>query len=172
MRAHAAESSLCSEQAQIDAAVKASDREAVEMAAHLLRNDGLFVGSSSAVNCVGAVKTARWLGPGHTIVRHMFFVLVLTATDALMTISSYAMTCHQLVQLNAPPQRCWCTCKRACIHGALPSTAIFCHKLHTLCCHHRLHQTACVCLRSQSCAMEVSGTSPGSTTLTTYEQWA
>ena len=32
------------------------------------RNDGLFIGSSTAVNCVGAVKAARQLGPGHTIV--------------------------------------------------------------------------------------------------------
>ena len=32
------------------------------------RNDGLFVGSSAAVNCVGAVKAARALGPGHTVV--------------------------------------------------------------------------------------------------------
>ena len=55
-------------QARIDAAVKAADQEATEMAAHLLRNDGLFVGSSSAINCVGAVKTARWLGPGHSVV--------------------------------------------------------------------------------------------------------
>lgn len=36
-------------------------------AAFLLRNDGLFVGSSAAMNCVGAVKLARKLGPGHTI---------------------------------------------------------------------------------------------------------
>ena len=35
---------------------------------YLLRHDGLFVGSSAAVNCVGAVKAARALGPGHTIV--------------------------------------------------------------------------------------------------------
>ena len=28
----------------------------------------LFLGSSSAMNCVGAVRTARMLGPGHTIV--------------------------------------------------------------------------------------------------------
>ena len=34
----------------------------------LTRNDGLFVGSSAAVNCVGAVKAARRLGPGHTVV--------------------------------------------------------------------------------------------------------
>ena len=38
------------------------------MAQFLLRSDGLFVGSSAAMNCVGAVKTARLLGPGHTIV--------------------------------------------------------------------------------------------------------
>lgn len=38
------------------------------MAAYLLRNDGLFLGSSAAMNCVGAVKAARLLGPGHTIV--------------------------------------------------------------------------------------------------------
>lgn len=34
----------------------------------LLKNDGLFVGSSSAMNCVGAVRVAQSLGPGHTIV--------------------------------------------------------------------------------------------------------
>lgn len=38
------------------------------MANYLLRNDGLFIGSSAAMNCVGAVKAARALGPGHTIV--------------------------------------------------------------------------------------------------------
>lgn len=37
-------------------------------AAYLLRNEGLFVGSSAAMNCVGAVKAARALGPGHTVV--------------------------------------------------------------------------------------------------------
>ena len=54
---------------QVDDAYKGTDREAVEMAAYLLRNDGLFVGSSAAMNCVGAVKAARTLGPGHSIVR-------------------------------------------------------------------------------------------------------
>ena len=37
-------------------------------AATLLRSEGLFVGSSAAVNCVGAVKVAENLGAGHTIV--------------------------------------------------------------------------------------------------------
>lgn len=32
-----------------------------------MRNDGLFVGSSAAMNCVGAVKLAQKLGPGHII---------------------------------------------------------------------------------------------------------
>ena len=58
----------CYAQAWIDQAFQCSDREAVEMAAYLLRNDGLFMGSSAAVNCVGAVKMARALGPSHMIV--------------------------------------------------------------------------------------------------------
>ena len=53
---------------QIDDAFQGTDREAVEMAQYLLRNNGLFVGSSAAMNCVGAVKAARMLGPGHTVV--------------------------------------------------------------------------------------------------------
>lgn len=40
----------------------------VLQAQHLLKRDGLFVGSSAAINCVGAVKVARALGPGHVIV--------------------------------------------------------------------------------------------------------
>ncbi len=52
----------------MDGALKCSDLEAVEMGQYLLRNEGLFVGSSSAVNCVGAVKAARRLPPGSTIV--------------------------------------------------------------------------------------------------------
>lgn len=54
--------------AKVDGAFKVTDAEAVEMAGYLLRNEGLFVGSSAAVNCVGAVKAARQLGRGHTIV--------------------------------------------------------------------------------------------------------
>lgn len=56
------------EKALVDDAFRVLDRESVEMASYLLRNEGLFLGSSAAVNCVGAVKAARKLGPGHTIV--------------------------------------------------------------------------------------------------------
>lgn len=54
--------------AELDGAYRGTDREAVEMSRFLLKKDGLFVGSSSAMNCVGAVRVARDLGPGHTIV--------------------------------------------------------------------------------------------------------
>eukprot|EP00037_Helgoeca_nana_P005639 m.53000 g.53000 ORF g.53000 m.53000 type:complete len:405 (+) comp16607_c1_seq1:241-1455(+) len=52
----------------IGKAYQGTDQEAVHMAHFLLQHDGLFIGSSSAMNCVGAVKVARDLGPGHTIV--------------------------------------------------------------------------------------------------------
>ncbi|XP_062078835.1 cysteine synthase 2 [Humulus lupulus] len=54
--------------AKLDGAFRGTDMEAVEMSRFLLKNDGLFLGSSSAMNCVGAVKVARSIGPGHTIV--------------------------------------------------------------------------------------------------------
>lgn len=38
------------------------------MSRYLLRNEGLFVGSSSAVNCVGAVKLACKLPKGSVVV--------------------------------------------------------------------------------------------------------
>jgi cysteine synthase A len=51
----------------LDGAFRGSDAEAVAMVYWLLKKDGLFVGGSAALNCVGAVKLARKLGPGHTI---------------------------------------------------------------------------------------------------------
>lgn len=33
-----------------------------------MKMEGLFLGSSSAMNCVGAYRVAQMLGPGHTIV--------------------------------------------------------------------------------------------------------
>jgi cysteine synthase A len=52
----------------VSEAFKCSDEEAVLMSRYLLYNEGIFVGGSSAMNCVGAVKLARKLGPKHTIV--------------------------------------------------------------------------------------------------------
>ncbi|KAK3178893.1 hypothetical protein OEA41_001030 [Lepraria neglecta] len=52
----------------IDDAVKVEDEQALAMARWLVEKDGIFVGSSSAVNCIAAVKTAREIGPGNRIV--------------------------------------------------------------------------------------------------------
>ncbi len=54
--------------ARLDGAFAGTDRESVEMVHWLLARDGLFVGGSAGLNCVGAVKLARRLGPGKTIV--------------------------------------------------------------------------------------------------------
>jgi cysteine synthase A len=42
----------------IDDAVKVTDLQALKMARWLVEKDGIFIGSSSAVNCVAAVVTA------------------------------------------------------------------------------------------------------------------
>ena len=52
----------------LDGAESCSDGEAVAMSRFLLRNEGLFLGPSSALNVVGAIKVARRLGRGHTVV--------------------------------------------------------------------------------------------------------
>ncbi|KAI9835704.1 MAG: hypothetical protein M1819_001881 [Sarea resinae] len=52
----------------VDDAVRVNDDQAMAMARWLVEKDGIFVGSSSAVNCVAAVQTALQLGPGHRIV--------------------------------------------------------------------------------------------------------
>jgi len=52
----------------IDDAIRVNDEQATSMARWLVEHDGIFVGSSSAVNCVAATKLAKQLGPGHRIV--------------------------------------------------------------------------------------------------------
>ena len=55
-------------EALVDDSVKVQDIEAVEMSRFVMKQDGLFIGSSSSVNLVAAYRTAKSLGPGHTIV--------------------------------------------------------------------------------------------------------
>ncbi|KAL9034694.1 MAG: hypothetical protein Q9180_005264 [Flavoplaca navasiana] len=52
----------------IDDAIKVNDEEAMTMARWLAEKDGIFIGSSSAVNCVAAARLARLMGPGYRIV--------------------------------------------------------------------------------------------------------
>ncbi|OAA54469.1 Pyridoxal phosphate-dependent enzyme, beta subunit [Cordyceps fumosorosea ARSEF 2679] len=52
----------------IDDAVRVEDKQACRMARWLAARDGVFVGSSSAVNCVAAVAAALALPPGSVVV--------------------------------------------------------------------------------------------------------
>ncbi len=52
----------------VDRAYQIEDTEALETVYRLLAEEGLCLGGSSGVNIGGAVRLARELGPGHTIV--------------------------------------------------------------------------------------------------------
>jgi cysteine synthase A len=54
--------------APIDDAVHIEDGETVRWVYRLLREEGLFVSSTSGINVAAAVRVARQLGPGHIIV--------------------------------------------------------------------------------------------------------
>ena len=54
--------------APVDTAFRIDDTEALTVVYDLLRNEGLCLGGSSGVNIAGAIRLARELGPGHTIV--------------------------------------------------------------------------------------------------------
>jgi cysteine synthase len=54
--------------APIDDAVHVEDTDTVRCVYRLLYEDGLFLGSTSGINVAAAVRVARELGPGHTIV--------------------------------------------------------------------------------------------------------
>ena len=52
----------------MDTAFRIADAEALPTLFQLLREEGLCLGASSAINICGAMALARRLGPGHTIV--------------------------------------------------------------------------------------------------------
>lgn len=54
--------------APIDEAYQISDAEALPIVFDLLKEEGLCLGGSSGINIAGAMRLARDLGPGHTIV--------------------------------------------------------------------------------------------------------
>lgn len=56
------------EDVQVDRAYRISDEEALPIVFDLVQQEGLCLGGSSGVNIAGAVRLARDLGPGHTIV--------------------------------------------------------------------------------------------------------
>ena len=56
------------EGAPVDFAYRIPDEEAVKIVFDLVQHEGLLLGGSSGVNIAGAIRLARELGPGHTIV--------------------------------------------------------------------------------------------------------
>jgi cysteine synthase len=56
------------ENAPIDTAYQIPDAEAVPIIFDLLEHEGLCLGGSSGINVAGAVRLAKELGPGHTVV--------------------------------------------------------------------------------------------------------
>jgi cysteine synthase A len=56
------------EGAPIDVSFQIPDTEAVPIVFDLLENEGLCLGGSSGINVAGAIRLAREMGPGHTIV--------------------------------------------------------------------------------------------------------
>jgi len=56
------------EGAPVDEAYQIPDEEALPIVFDLLKDEGLCLGGSSGINVAGAIRLARDLGPGHTIV--------------------------------------------------------------------------------------------------------
>jgi cysteine synthase A len=56
------------EGAPIDDAYEIPDEEALPMIFDLLEHEGLCMGGSTGINVAGAIRMARDMGPGHTIV--------------------------------------------------------------------------------------------------------
>jgi cysteine synthase A len=52
----------------IDDAERIPDAEALEQIFDVLIHEGLSVGTSSGINIAAAIRVARGLGPGHTVV--------------------------------------------------------------------------------------------------------
>ena len=53
---------------EIDMSYYVSDNECMSMLFRLIKTEGLFLGLSSGVNIMGAIKMAKEIGPGHKIV--------------------------------------------------------------------------------------------------------
>jgi cysteine synthase A len=53
---------------EIDMPYQIKDAELLDITFSLLKNEGFCLGSSSGINVAGAMRMAREMGPGHTIV--------------------------------------------------------------------------------------------------------
>jgi cysteine synthase A len=56
------------EDLKVDKAYLVPDEEAIPILFDLIEHEGLCMGGSTGINIAGAIRLARELGPGHTIV--------------------------------------------------------------------------------------------------------
>ncbi|QIG51562.1 cysteine synthase A [Nordella sp. HKS 07] len=56
------------EGAKVDDAFQITDQEAIPLVFDLLKEEGLCLGGSTGINVAGAIRLAKQMGPGHTIV--------------------------------------------------------------------------------------------------------
>jgi cysteine synthase A len=56
------------EDAPVDGSMRISDEEALGVIFDLVKHEGFVVGGSSGINVAGAIRLAKKMGPGHTIV--------------------------------------------------------------------------------------------------------
>jgi cysteine synthase A len=56
------------EGAPLDGALQITDEEALPVLYDLIKTEGLVLGGSTAINVTAALRLARQMGPGHTIV--------------------------------------------------------------------------------------------------------
>ena len=56
------------EGAPVDDALRVTDQETMRFIYRLMREEGLFLGSTSGINVAAAYTLAKQMGPGHTIV--------------------------------------------------------------------------------------------------------
>ena len=56
------------EECSVDMSYYVDDKECLDILYKLVKTDGLFLGTSSGVNVMGAIKMGKELGPGHKIV--------------------------------------------------------------------------------------------------------
>ena len=52
----------------VDEAFQIPDEEALPIIFDMLKDEGLYVGGSTGINVAGAIRLAKQLGPGHTVV--------------------------------------------------------------------------------------------------------
>ena len=87
----------------IDVSWQIPDEEAIPTVFNLVKDEGLVLGGSSGINVAGAVRLARHLGPGHTVVT-ILCDTALRYQERLLNADFLADKGLELPQWLAPPE--------------------------------------------------------------------